>query len=465
MARVARAGGLAVLQPWTLLSMLGARSIDEATRALLNWDLDVAATTIGMPEGTLICPSTITALVTNTRTGGDGAASVSDTTNTMFIRPAGQPSAIKFAHSGGTLDTTWNLDWPIYSIWQDTQRISFAYYNDLAGSSNGDVDTSGWNITFYLGQETGGFTNYYTFQPFTIYPNKAVSGWNLVTLDLTAPYSTVGTISQANPFRRIRMQLRGKFGTTGTLYIGPVYANMRTKAKVMFGYEDVDDSQETYAIPYLAAHHIRGSMHVVKDFVLNSAGCLTIPQIQAVYDAGWSVHNHSDRHQMLSTLTVDEILTDLRSCQSWMTGQGWTRGQSTFVYPRGPYTSTFFDTMETSVFPAMGITHARVVRNVPQVAWDGIENKFRMAGLSTGSGVSLATLKTAVDTAIKTGGTVIFYTHDLDPSSPGANGVTTAIHHGLVDYVVGKRDVGALTIPTLQEYIDEMRTPRRSRVA
>lgn len=439
------------MQPWSILDRFATPLARSAT--------------VRMPEGTMICPSTTTALIANTQTGGDGTASVADTTEQAYIRPAGNSSAIKFSHSGGTVDTTWNLDWAIASAWADTQRISFAYYIDVPGDTNGlAYPSSGWNITFYLGQDTGGFTNYYTFQPFSIAPNVAMKGWNLVTLHLGTPYATVGSVIQGNAFRRIRMQLRGAAGTTGALYLGPIFTNMRAKPVIMFGYEDVDDSQYTYAVPYLASKGIRGSMHVVKDFVLNSAGCLTIPQIQAVYDAGWSVHNHTDTHQQLDSLTMSQVLTEVRNCQDWMTGHGWTRGASTFVYPRGPYPSTFFDAMESSIFPAVGITHARITRNSPQVAWDGLEHNYRMAGRATGSGSTLASLKADVDTAIKLGGSVIFYTHDLDPTSPGANGVTTAIHHGLVDYVAAKRDAGVLTIPTLQEYINSMQIPRRSRV-
>lgn len=409
--------------------------------------------------GTVLVEPLVANLVLNTQTGGDGTATVSD--STTKLRP-GWTNAIKFEQTvGGTTDVTWNMDWAINTTLTNIGRFHIPFYADLVGATNGDVHSSGWNITMYVATDAT-YANRYQYQPATILPNYMCAGWNLATVDRATPYATTGSPTVGSTFTRFRLQLRAKAGTTGAFYFGPVTVNQHNRTKVCFGYEDCDVSQYTIAYPYLAARGIKGSQHIVSSFVDLSAQQLSTAQLQEMYDAGWSFHNHSDSHSMLSDLSVDAIKSDLGTCAQFLRNKGWTRGNSLFVYPRGPYSSTFFDTIESQVLPSMGMTHARVTRSNLTTIRDGLENPYRIAGWSTGSGVTLASLTGAVDDAVKNGSSVVFYTHDIG-ASPGANGVTTTIHNGLVDYVYRLAQSNVLDIVTMHELVAGLTNPRKAR--
>lgn len=411
--------------------------------------------------GTAFAVSDVNALVRNVQTGGDGTATVSN--STQYIRPGGAATSIRFQQTvGGVNDVTWELDWAINTTLTNIRTLSIPIYADLVGATSGDVSGSGWNVTCYVATDQT-YANRYQYQPATISPNFMSSGWNLPTIDLRTPYATTGSPTIASTFTRLRLQLRAKAGTTGALYFGTVMANQHNRTKICFGYEDMDDSQYVIAWPYLRDRGIRGSQHVVSDFVLNSSGVMTVAQLNDMYSAGWSFHNHSDKHRMMSDLSVQENIDNLTICKNFMASNGWTYGASTFVYPRGPYSSTFFDMIESQVCPALGFTHARITHNKITYIRDGFGNPMRINGIHTGSGVSLATLKGHVDDAIKYGGSAVFYTHDIDASSPGAFGTLTATHHGLVDYCYRLWQGGILDIVPMQELIDGLASPRRRR--
>jgi len=416
--------------------------------------------------GTVFAVSDVNALVLNVQTGGDGTATVSNNTDTRYIRPGDTSPSIRFQQTvGGSSDVTWNIDWAINTTLTGINTISIPVYADLVGATNGDVYGSGWNVTCYLATDAT-YANRWQYQPVSVLPNYMSSGWNLPTILFFNPSATTEISTLGSTFTRFRLQLRAKLGTTGALYFGTVRANQQQRTKVCFGYEDVDDSQYTIAWPYLQARGIRGSQHVVSDFVQNSAGVLTVAQLNEMYAAGWSFHNHSHSHAQLDTLSTAQIRADLTTCKNYMADKGWTYGQSTFVYPRGPYSSTFYDTMEAQVFPSLGITHARITRSNITYVRDGFEKPLRLNGIGTGAGATLATLKGYIDDAIKYGGgSVLFYTHDIDASSPGPNGVTTAIHHGLVDYAYRLWQSNVIDVCCYQELIDGLTFLRRKRAA
>ena len=398
--------------------------------------------------GTLLCDSQLSALTLNAVSSGDATISVTDNSDTAYIRPSGVSKSLKFdVVTGGSGFTIWNLDWTINTTLVPIHSLSFAYYTNITTFTN-------WNIGMLVA-ETSSYANRYNYSPFTVTPNAARTGWNTATVLRAFPSSTTGSPSISNTFTRLRLQLQAPAGQTGTIWIGPIYINYYNRPKIVFSFDDQDASQYANGYEVLAAHGLPGSQCIQTGFT----GGLTVPQMQEMHAAGWSFHNHSTDHTNLTTVSVAEATENMRTAQDWLDDNGLLYGRSTVVFPNGA-TNDAVD----AAMAGLGYTHGAIVRPQLDKLWDGLEQPRRINRHNTDQSFSLATLKARVDDAIKFGGAQVFYSHAILDGATGSN-TERATYQGLVEYVARLRDSNVLDVVTLQGLIDGLTNPRRRRVA
>lgn len=98
-------------------------------------------------------------------------------------------------------------------------------------------------------------------------------------------------------------------------------------------FDDAWLSAYTRALPTLTGHELTGNVAVVTDYVdLGFVGFMSLPQLQALHEAGWSIVSHSVSHPHLPLLTADELERELSASKSWIESNGF-RGSSVFVVP------------------------------------------------------------------------------------------------------------------------------------
>lgn len=92
-------------------------------------------------------------------------------------------------------------------------------------------------------------------------------------------------------------------------------------------------SAYTRALPTLRAHGLRGNVAVVTDYVdLGFVGFMSLPQLEAAHQAGWSIVSHTVAHPDLTTLTEAELELELSASRSWLQDKGFN-GSSVFIVP------------------------------------------------------------------------------------------------------------------------------------
>ncbi len=57
---------------------------------------------------------------------------------------------------------------------------------------------------------------------------------------------------------------------------------------------------------------IKGTVYIVPEWI-GSPGYLTLAQLTALHNAGWTIANHSWDHPALPSLTTTQITTELQS--------------------------------------------------------------------------------------------------------------------------------------------------------
>lgn len=108
---------------------------------------------------------------------------------------------------------------------------------------------------------------------------------------------------------------------------------------VILGFDDLKVTQYTTAFPYMQARGIKGSVHVVKNYIGLDGTRMTLAQIQELYAAGWDacLNGSIDDGPMTGKASVAAAIAELDDCRTYLEGLGMTRGNEHFCYPNGTY--------------------------------------------------------------------------------------------------------------------------------
>ena len=106
----------------------------------------------------------------------------------------------------------------------------------------------------------------------------------------------------------------------------------RFDGRLTITFDDGWESAYTRGLPTLRDNGLRGNIAVVTESVDYWDGFLTLTQLRALRDAGWSLVSHSVGHYDLTTLTDAELEWELTESKAWLQENGF-QGSSVFVVP------------------------------------------------------------------------------------------------------------------------------------
>lgn len=123
-------------------------------------------------------------------------------------------------------------------------------------------------------------------------------------------------------------------------------------------------------------------------------------------------------------------------------------------YPEGKIgDGELWQQMET-VLSGLGVKSARLAGIAGEPTLQGYGDPLALTAYPLNNTTSLAQAKAAVDTAVASGGTVIFYGHKLAGSADALTW-TSSDYTSLLDYIVTNRDSGAVDVKTIKEWYDQ----------
>lgn len=312
------------------------------------------------------------------------------------------------------------------------------------------------NILILLATDVGGANNW--FQSFTcglggnaVYLDGAGTSWRFITIPLDNFTGTTGTPVRTDPIRLVRFQHNIVGGDTNTtLDVGPIYLNLRQRAKVIFSFDDNNDTDYTKAYPYLASKGLVGTCYVNPETVGTSLHT-TLAQLREMRDAGWTIGGQT-LNQLLGNQAAQTA--DLRAVANYGITNAFPHMTRHYAYGGGFCDPNTLPAMRSVGYVTSCITESRV-SNPCGLGNDLLCYPRRFIQASTGAADNVAAVQTSVQQAISNGATLEIGTHRLDEPATG-------IHYDesdwklIVDYCDAYRKQGALDIVSTHAWYESM---------
>lgn len=322
----------------------------------------------------------------------------------------------------------------------------------------GGEDPLKFNFAFYT---DGGYTNgYYYLSNSGADPNSVKllnDGWNHLIVNRAQFTKTGSPDWETSTFTIIWFAMYRRAASPElTLYVDNMLYNVEQMPRLVFAFDDGWASVYEHAYPYMAARGIAGTIFVVPSFI-GSANYMTLANLQTLYDAGWTLCNHTYSHSYLGTDPVNGAVSladakdRIERARDWLINHGFTRGNGPYylAYPYGDVTGYAIQAAQET-----GMIAARCSNWGFQSA--PVANYHLLNTRSIGSAVSLASTKGDMDIALMSGFTNILLGHKLAETAEDTNTWAISDFQALVDYVVAKR----LKCVTIDEWYKGLTDPR-----
>jgi peptidoglycan/xylan/chitin deacetylase (PgdA/CDA1 family) len=190
-------------------------------------------------------------------------------------------------------------------------------------------------------------------------------------------------------------------------------------------------SQFTAARPALNARGIPATYFLVTEGIRNGwAGYMTVPQIQTIIAEGNEIGAHTMTHRDLTTLSAAEAETELRDSQAWLKTQFSLQAVPSFASPYGAYNASVLATVRQYYGSHRTVNGGQNFKD---------SNILQLRAHDVHSGVSVATVRSWIDTAAADGSWLILTFHQFVTGTPGqSTEINLADFEAILDYVQTK---------------------------
>ena len=304
-------------------------------------------------------------------------------------------------------------------------------------------------VQLYVGDST--YTAY-DLTTLDVNAQEAWNGWHVIRYrdgwpgDF-APTKT-GPVSAANVSQG-KIRINKSAGTAATLYLSWGGVMPRESARILWTADDGYDEWATWLQPTATLYGIPFALGFDR-FYAGTANFMTEAQIRtmAADTSGlFELYPHAYNNLGVSDIGAAAYLVNDDATWAWLQSLGVRNGRNYHPWVKGQHDDTAVAGMA-----ARGVSLARTVlgyttlgRTYTPALGEAQRalTKLRMPiGLSLESGYTLANGRTAIDTAISTGGTLVIMSHEFVDS--GATGLqwTKADAEALMAYAAGRERAG-----------------------
>jgi len=228
------------------------------------------------------------------------------------------------------------IDRAITPINLDRNGLSFK----LWAYPHSEITTTITGVTIYLGTGVLSInTNHYV---------TSISGSSLNIFELNKwcliqnrSWTKVGDASFDN-VNKIRILVTTVSGQVSEMSFDYINANLVRKPAVMYTFDDNYRTIYTAAYQAMRVRKIVGTFDVISSLINDVH--ITESEILEMYRGGWTMANHTATHPNLTTLTEEEIITELTTCANKLIEIGVGDGKHV-GYPYGVYNDTVLAAM------------------------------------------------------------------------------------------------------------------------
>ena len=197
------------------------------------------------------------------------------------------------------------------------------------------------------------------------------------------------------------------------------------KSAFLWTFDDGYDENYVEVLPYLSARHASATMYVATDLVGRGGTRISLAHLQALYDAGWAVGNHTSDHTNLSAVDRATAAAKIQQGFDWLIAHGFTRAARHLAYP---YNATSDSAVAAAADCGM-VSARRSGKRNQQLPMD---EALRISAFEFDDTLTtVAAWQTRIDRAIAAGGTIIVNGHTFDAT-------TLPLFTGVADYLAEK---------------------------
>jgi peptidoglycan/xylan/chitin deacetylase (PgdA/CDA1 family) len=295
------------------------------------------------------------------------------------------------------------------------------------------------NIVFYI-SDNSSFANYnYCFYDPAEYIPLVQGQWNKIYFSHWMVGD--GNLNLSN-IGHIRIAINPKNGDSIQCSIDEINAGFQLRESVLIMFDEIYSSTFIKAYPLLKSKNMIATGYINLS-VLNSSGFCTNAQLIELYGKKWDIGNHSQTHVDFTTLTKEEIKTELTNCKNALDSLGLNRASSHIAYPGGRWNNTVNEAMiEWGGKTGRG---GPLVQYIPMNAYDGLF-PYELYTHQIDNTDSVDSVKTKIQNAYKSNYIPIILFHELvDSNANVAEKWIVSYFSDLLDYLESE-NIQTLTI-------------------
>lgn len=208
------------------------------------------------------------------------------------------------------------------------------------------------------------------------------------------------------------------------------FSGIFTTGAVSLTFDDGLLDQYNNALPKLESAGMKGTFFIVSELLADNGaqGFVSRAQISDIYSKGHEIGSHTRTHPHLSELTLEQQQNEIEGSRDDLLAMN-VGPITSFAYPYGDYNATTVGIVQNS-----GLTNARST-------WNGYAEqtspKYELPRFSVENNVTIAQVKSWIDTAIANKKWLILALHGIN-NSGGQYATSTSTLNAIVDYLVLK---------------------------
>lgn len=339
-----------------------------------------------------------------------------------------------------------------------TTLLGYAGFNRFYKRASLDLSQSDYIEFHFWADSLFSSLSLYLFTD-TSYSKYFIKGINVADVTLNAwnrirIYKSEFTPNSAPNFNNIITQIQFAIAPTSgnncTVYFDNITCGQKSLPKTCFTFDDGYSTVYDVAYPYMQAKGIKGTVYVISSAV-GGANYMTLAQLKELYNAGWTIANHTANHVYLATLTKEQQRTEIQTCMQWLIDNGFGEGSKHIAFPYGSFND---DTL--AVCAELGIKTARTTTNGINIP--AFPNLLKLNNVAYDTTISVANLKSLyVDKSIYQGGTIMPMLHAIESSTTQTYNITIANFQTMIDYHVLRKTDNL----TVRELYEQLTNPRK----
>jgi peptidoglycan/xylan/chitin deacetylase (PgdA/CDA1 family) len=437
----------ALLVPWDLLQRLGATEdwYAEASALPQNYILRNGTAVVDTSLGSA-------GILSQSVSAGDATWIVEEVTDEAFLWPKAPSKPTKVLRvrvvTPGTVTSQYDVNFTVSIVPEATHSLSV-----IARGEN--LGTVSQGIVLFLAQDTS-LSRYYQWNNIQRgFPQPQT--WTYQTLLISSPSQTSGTPpTAANTHATIKLRFAVAAGETPSYYVGSIRANTLAQPQIAVVFDDGYASDYTAAYPYMQARGLVGSCAID----LFGSSNMTVPQMQELQAAGWSMHNHTTNHADLATLTEAQIRTELETCRDYLRSNAIDSGPSVLVLPYGSR-NALVDQVVAEYYHYIVQSDSGAYVGFP--LWMGVPNTNLIDRVSMDVPTTAATTIGRINSAVARGNSMIIYGHNTKVGAASGN-LELSTFQLVMDHLYRLHQAGAVGNPNLEQLFTRRANPRRMRI-